>query len=91
MHTTLQGRLTQLREMPVEQLYNHLLQRSDNERAGTGSPLLLRAMHTVALERLDEMVESEKAREIERRRIIEEDRIVQRQDDDEAEEREAAR
>ena len=88
--TRLQERLTQLREMPVEQFYGHVLQRRDNERAGTGSPRLLHALKIVAVERLDEMEEAEKRWEVERQRVIEEDRKVKRKEDEEAEEKKAA-
>lgn len=84
--TQLERRLTQLREMPVEQLYGHVLQRRSNERAGTGSPNLMRALQVVGVERLDEMEELEQRREAERERVIEADRKKKRAEEEEEEE-----
>ena len=81
----LEYRLAQVRQMPVGQLYGHVLQLRANERAGTGSPNLRRALRTVAVERLDEMEAAEKWWAAERERVIKEDRKRRKVEEEEEE------
>jgi len=81
----LEYRLAQVRQMPVEQLYGHVLQLRANERAGTGSPNLRRALRTVAVERLEEMEAAETWWAAERERVIKEDRKRRKVEEEEEE------
>ena len=81
----LEYRLAQVRQMPVEQLYGHVLQLRANERVGTGSPNLRRALRTVAVERLEEMEAAETWWAAERERVIKEDRKRRKVEEEEEE------